>query len=85
MMSALSLDAVERVEFFKRDRITTDLICCEITCRDGRFLEWDEDMSDWRGIIALLEELSGFDRDWFAKVSQPPFEPSCYVAYQRPA
>ena len=84
-MTAFSLDAVERVEFFKRDQVTTDVICCEIALRDGRFLEWNEDMSDWPAIIASLERLPGFDRDWFARVSQPPFEPSCHLAYQRPA
>ena len=84
-MTAFSLDAVERVEFFKRDQVTTDLMCCEIALRDSRFLEWNEDMSDWPAIIASLEGLPGFDRDWFARVSQPPFEPSCHLAYQRPA
>lgn len=82
-MTAFSLDSVERVEFFKRDRITTDLVCCQIGFADGRLLEWDEDMSDWRGIITSLEDLPGFDRNWFAKVSQPPFESSWYLAYQR--
>ena len=82
-MTSFSLDSVERVEFFKRDRITTDLICCQVTFGDGRSLEWDEDMSDWRGIIGSLEALPDFDRSWFAKVSQPPFEPSHYLAFER--
>lgn len=84
-MTAFSLGSVERVEFFKRDQITTDLICCRVTFGDDRWLEWDEDMPDWRGIVDLHERLPGFDCAWFAQVSQPPFEPSHYLAFGRRA
>jgi len=82
-MMAFSLDSVERVEFFKRDRVTTDLICCRVTFGGDHWLEWDEDMPDWRGMLALLERLPGFDRNWYSKVSQPPFEPSYHIAFAR--
>jgi len=32
-----------------------------------------EDLEGWEELTACLRDLPGFDADWFANVSQPPF------------
>jgi hypothetical protein len=76
------LQAVERVEFFKRDELTTDLLCCEVTT-DGHCFFFHEELSDWPELIAKLEGLKDFRKNWFSQVSQPPFEECRYVAFKR--
>ena len=78
----LPLDAIERVAFFKRDEVTSDLLCCRI---EAYGLSWTahEEMAGWAGLIRRLERLPGFRRDWFAAVSKPAFEPCELVAYER--
>jgi hypothetical protein len=40
-------------------------------------------LSDWPELIAKLEGLEDFRKDWFSQVSQPPFEECRYVAFKR--
>lgn len=75
-------EEIEKVVFFKRDELTTDLICCEIT-QHGQPFHFHEDWAGWNGLIDALKGLDGFRTDWFAKVSQPPFVTSTFVAFQR--
>lgn len=76
------LQAIERVEFFKRDELTTDLLCCELTSHGQSFF-FHEEMSDWSDLISKLEGLDGFRKDWFSQVSQPPFRERRFVAFKR--
>jgi hypothetical protein len=78
----ISPPAVERVEFFKRDELTSDLICCEVVV-DGQLHFFHEEEIAWPDLIAQLEGLDGFRRDWFSQVSQPPFEERRFVAFER--
>lgn len=73
---------IKTVKFFKRDEITTDLICCDIEA-DDRSLFFHEEMSVWDPVLTHLKRLQGFDVNWFSKVSQPAFETCLHVAYQR--
>jgi hypothetical protein len=73
---------VSRVEFFKRDELTTDLICCEVTARDAIHFSHEE-AADWRVLLEKLAELPGFRADWFGQVAQPPFAESRFVAFAR--
>ncbi len=73
---------IDRVEFFKRDEFTTDLICCEITSGTVTYFfheEWD----GWNKLVSDLEGISGFAKDWFGHVSLPPFHESRFVAYAK--
>ena len=84
--SSISLDAIEQVEFFKRDEITTDLVCCEIVVRKlGGNETWffHEEASSWEDALRLVERLPGFDANWPAKVMQPPFAENRIVAFRR--
>ena len=82
MRADISFQAVERVEFFKRDELTTDLICCEVVT-EARSQLFHEEMSDWTDLIAALEGLDGFRKDWFSQISKPPFEECRFVAFQK--
>jgi hypothetical protein len=81
-LDRLPLAAVEQVTFFKRDELTTDLICCEIVSRD-RSQTFHEELRGWPSLIEHLQGLPGFRRDWFAGVSQPPFAISEFIAFKR--
>ena len=78
----LALADIERVEFYKRDQITTDLICCEIQAAEKTFY-FDEEQEGWDDLLLALQQLDGFHKDWFAHVSQPPFQSSEFVAFKR--
>ncbi len=86
-MPPFLLSEVERVEFFKRDEVTTDLICCEIALlpkgKIGGLIFAHEEMPHWEELIRKLEFLGGFDVEWFSHVSQPPFAENRYDAFQR--
>lgn len=73
---------IERVKFLKRDEVTSDLICCEILS-NGLCWTYQEEMAEWEQLIADLNTLPGFAKDWFEHVSQPPFASSEFIAFQR--
>ncbi len=78
----LPLDGIEKVTFFKRDEITTDLICCEVVAA-GQTWFFHEDLPAWDTLLRHLEQLPGFRADWYAAVAQPPFAACETVAYER--
>ena len=86
-MLPFRLAEVSRVEFFKRDEVTSDLICCEISLlgKDGpgNVIFAHEEMAHWDELLRKLEFLGGFDVEWFSQVSLPAFAESRYVAFQR--
>jgi hypothetical protein len=76
-----------RVGFYKRDELTTDLVCCDISLlgRAGanRVIFAYEEMPHWDELIQRLEFLGGFDVEWFSQVSQPAFSKCRYEAFIR--
>jgi hypothetical protein len=86
-MIPFALACVRQVTFYKRDELTTDLICCDVVADDAAgAVTWfcHEDASEWREWLDNLESLDGFDPDWFSRVSQPPFGSCETIAYVRP-
>lgn len=84
--ASIALDAVEKVEFFKRDELTTDLVCCEIVVSGENGSEtwfFHEEAPGWSDALKLVEQLPGFDLDWAAKVMQPPFAENRTIAFDR--
>jgi hypothetical protein len=63
---------VDIVEFFKRDMLTVDDICCDLFTIDGRSCRFDEEMPGWAEAVDWLEGLPGFYRDWRRAVVLPP-------------
>ena len=78
----LPLTDIDRVTFYKRDEITTDLICCDVAT-DGTVRTFHEEFTGWDLLLQHLYKLPGFRADWYAAVSQPPFAKSELVAFSR--
>lgn len=78
----LPLGDIGKVTFYKRDEITTDLICCDVTVGE-KVWAFHEELVGWDMLIEHLRGLPSFRDDWFATVSQPAFAPSETVAFSR--
>jgi hypothetical protein len=77
-----STASINDVTFYKRDELTSDLICCEVTVGD---MVWTlhEELAGWDELLGHLKGLPGFRVDWFECVSQPPFKTNATVAFRR--
>jgi hypothetical protein len=82
ILSQLPHASVDVVVFYKRDEITTDLICCDVEVA-GRVWTFHEEADGWAALIAHLSALPGFQANWYAEVVSPPFSASETVAYRR--
>jgi hypothetical protein len=82
LLTKLPLTNLTRVTFYKRDEITTDLICCDVAV-GPEVWTFHEELVGWHLLIDHLEKLPGFRTDWFAAVSQPPFDERETVAFSR--
>ncbi len=82
ILRRLPLSEIDAVVFYKRDEITTDLICCDVEVR-GRVWTFHEEAVGWQTLIAHLSALPGFRGDWYEAVVRPPFEASRTVAFGR--
>jgi len=74
------LEKIVRVTFYKRDELTTDLICCDVDLGET-ILFFHEGLDGWQDLVAHLSQLPGFDIDWYRKVVLPPFAENRLVAY----
>ena len=79
-------EVVERVEAFKRDLFSVDLICLEFTAQNGEGIEIDEDDEPWRRLVeqlpARLEGCLALE-SWFSDVAFPAFETNRRVIFDR--
>jgi hypothetical protein len=75
--------AVVAVDFYKRDMIGVDDICCQIQVDGGAVWRFDEEMPGWHDAVAWLERLPRFRRDWFKEVAFPAFETNLTRVYER--
>ncbi|WP_089214120.1 hypothetical protein [Sphingopyxis indica] len=78
----VSADLIRRVTFFKRDEVTSDLICCEIASDDDHWI-FHEELESWELLLAEIALLPNFKTDWYERVSQPAFAPSPFIAYDK--
>ncbi len=81
-LAQLPLAEITKVTFYKRDEITTDLICCEVVV-DGVAWTFHEELVNWDSLVEHLEKLPNFRADWLAAVSRPPFVASETIAFSR--
>ena len=82
VLTQLPLGKIDNVTFYKRDEVTTDLICCDVEAGDSVW-SFHEELDGWDLLLAHLERLPGFRRDWFSAVSRPPFAGAVTVAFSR--
>jgi hypothetical protein len=81
-LAQLPLPDIRVVIFYKRDEITTDLICCDVEVA-GHVWTFHEETAGWSDLIAHLSELPGFRADWYEAVVSPPFATNETVAFDR--
>ena len=82
LLDQLSLTEIDRVTFFKRDELTTDLLCCDVQL-NGQHWFFHEGMGGWDLLLDHLKGLPGFREDWFAAVSHPAFEAAEMTAFRK--
>lgn len=78
----LPLADIEKVTFYKRDELTTDLICCDVEARGQKWF-FHEEAERWAQFRHHLERLPGFRKDWYEAVVQPPFAATETIAFIR--
>ena len=82
LLARLPLADITKVTFYKRDEITTDLICCDVALGQ-QVWTFHEELVGWNLLIDHLQRLPRFRTDWFAAVAQPPFATSETLAFNR--
>ena len=82
LVHRLPLASIQKVTFYKRDELTTDLICCDVEM-NGQSWSFHEEEGGWDDLIRHLEQLPGLRTEWCTKVVQPSFALSPFVAYVR--
>ncbi|MEL7536249.1 MAG: hypothetical protein AAFM91_04215 [Pseudomonadota bacterium] len=79
--------AIKRVEVYKRDLLTTDLVCTMIVGPDT-YIEANEEMQSWHGLLEALEvNLDGItpSNRWLDRVLKPPFSTNHEVIFENNA
>jgi hypothetical protein len=81
----LRWDEVEEVYAFKRDLLTTDLICLAFKKSGADLIfEINEEMAGYQDMMELLpHRLPGFSREWFAAVAYPAFAANHQVIWKK--
>ncbi|WP_267414216.1 hypothetical protein [Sphingomonas sp. GC_Shp_4] len=82
MLNQLPLSEIDAVAFYKRDEITTDLICCNVEIQ-GCVWTFHEEADGWQALVAHLSALPEFRSDWYEAVVGPPFATSETIAFKR--
>lgn len=82
ILAQLPLPDILAVIFYKRDEITTDLICCDVEVA-GQVWTFHEEAAGWSDLISHLSALPGFRADWYEAVVSPPFTTAETVAFDR--
>ncbi len=83
LLTTVPASSVTKVAFYKRDEITTDVICCEVVLGDEVWT-FHEELVGWDSLLTHLSALPDFRADWFSEASQPAFGRSEFVAFSRP-
>jgi hypothetical protein len=80
LLRLIPVTDIQRVTFYKRDELATDLICCDVEA-GGQTWFFHEELRGWNLLLAHLEQLPRFLTDWHARVAQPPFVAKETVAF----
>lgn len=82
ILDQLPLSEIDAVVFYRRDEITTDLICCDVAIQ-GRVWTFHEEAAGWQALTAHLSGLPRFCNDWYEAVVSPPFATNETIAFER--
>ncbi len=76
-------DDIEEINAYKLDRLTSDEICFDIVLSET-VITISGEIEGWQTFTEKLEAmLTGFDKEWFAKVAHPAFKTNLTTVYQR--
>ncbi|KIO53574.1 hypothetical protein [Flavobacterium hibernum] len=76
-------DDINKIEVYKKDLFTVDLIVMEIT-HDEKILVIDEKLPGWFQFILKLKEIfSEIPRDWDLTIMNPAFEKNYRVLFEK--
>lgn len=78
----LPLGDIETVVFYKRDEVTSELICCDVKIA-GKTWMFHEALAGWDLLIAHLSGLPGFRSDALAAMMQPAFAACAMIDLRR--
>ena len=82
LLEAVAWPSVSIIVAYKRDLITTDLICFEIVLDDGSMIEINEEMDGFDLFLNGLEStFESYNRTWPDSVVLPPFAPNRTLVY----
>jgi hypothetical protein len=87
-LRAARWEDVVRVCAYKRDELTTDLICLDVVLRDASTWFLHEEAPGWEDFLHAAERaLPGMRpfQAWFAEVSQPAFARNETLLFERGA
>jgi hypothetical protein len=76
---------IEEVHAFKRDLITTDMICLEFK-RSGKeqYYEVNEEMAGYQDLLQAMQKyLPGFNLSWIPGTTLPPFATNHQTIWKR--
>ena len=83
----IAMSDIEKVAFFKRDEITTDLICCEIFYKnnegDMSRIILHEEKEYFDKTVLALSGLPGFMNHWREVVVKPAFVENYTIVFLR--
>lgn len=78
----LPLGDIETVVFYKRDEVTSELICCDVKIA-GKTWMFHEALAGWDLLLNHLSGLPGFRSDALAATTQRDFDAGIVVAFRR--
>jgi hypothetical protein len=83
----LRWDEIEKIRAFKKDLITTDLICLVFERHDNKEgFEINEEMAGYFDLLKALEaHLPEFNLSWMLDTASPAFATNSQVIWKRPA
>lgn len=74
---------IEEINVYKRDLMTTDLICMDINFKETS-LTFSEETQGWYILVKKLKEVfNTIPSDWNDKVVVPPFETNFKTIYKK--
>ncbi len=84
-LAELSWDEVGEVHAFKKDLVTTGLICLAFRkTSTEQYFEIHEEMAGYYDLVQVLpERLPGFALDWFLSVAFPAFDANHQIIWRR--
>ena len=80
------MEDINVISAFKRDMLTTDLVCFEIEyCREKKpvVIEINEEMADFDLLAERISQMKGFVPNWRELVIKPPFATQRTCVYKR--